>query len=525
MREALMRAPRGINLGGLVVAGVGFFLTRLTISLDLYDTSLAFLTAGVVPLAAGLTVAAFGIALSVGAFEPWYARSVAIWCVVGTASMGVLVVMTLVGIDPMFDPGLMTVRTKTYLSNFLIGGCVGGTFTGVYAARNRRKRLAQTGQAKRMAVLNRVFRDRVLNAITVIRGRADVLTPGSSDPAVAEQALADIQDQTDDLEGTVTEIRQLTRGSSTEEMPVDEIDLLRCVRRSVERASERFPEAEITLDADEVAEPTAWASDRLERAFDRLIENAVVHNDSATPSVSVAVRERGERVTVAISDNGPGLPDEQCQLLESGSVEEYDDPSAGFGLNLVTLMVEGYGGDLDAAVDDTGTTVTVDLVAGTEAPPQIAGLAGTSGVPKARVAFVGLCGIVAGAVMGVVGNVLTDLIPVVGVLYGVSDPLVGWITHEFHSIVFAVVFAGLLRILPPRFSQDHAGRLTVALLWGATLWFLAVGFITPLWLTLLGLPASIPNLPLTGLVTHLVWGLTLGATFSIGLERFTWLQE
>ena len=45
-----------LNYSGFVIAGVGFFLTRFTVTLAIYDDPVRFYLAGVVPLALGLTV-------------------------------------------------------------------------------------------------------------------------------------------------------------------------------------------------------------------------------------------------------------------------------------------------------------------------------------------------------------------------------------------------------------------------------------------------------------------------------------
>jgi two-component system OmpR family sensor kinase len=49
-----------LNYSGLVVAGLGFFLTRFTVTLALYENPVRFYLAGVVPLAIGLGLATFG---------------------------------------------------------------------------------------------------------------------------------------------------------------------------------------------------------------------------------------------------------------------------------------------------------------------------------------------------------------------------------------------------------------------------------------------------------------------------------
>ena len=82
---------------GLVVAAVGFALTRFTVTLARYEDPLRFVVAGVVPLVLGLGLAAFGVVLVVGEFDRSFVRTVTGWCLAGAAGMFVLVVLTLAG--------------------------------------------------------------------------------------------------------------------------------------------------------------------------------------------------------------------------------------------------------------------------------------------------------------------------------------------------------------------------------------------------------------------------------------------
>ena len=52
--------------------------------------------------------------------------------------------------------------------------------------------------------------------------------------------------------------------------------------------------------------------------------------------------------------------------------------------------------------------------------------------------------------------------------------------------------------------------------WSLALWIGAAGLIMPVWLNLVGIPASLPSVSATGLASHLVWGLTLGAAYHAG---------
>jgi signal transduction histidine kinase len=98
-------------------------------------------------------------------------------------------------------------------------------------------------------------------------------------------------------------------------------------------------------------------------AVDNLLENAVVHGDSLTPSVSVTVRRRETdgTVDVVVADDGPGIPEQERQVLVDGRETPLEHGS-GLGLWLVNWIVSESMGEL--AFDDNeprGSVVTISL--------------------------------------------------------------------------------------------------------------------------------------------------------------------
>jgi len=507
-----------VNYSGLVIAGIGFFLTRFTVTLAIYDDPLRFYLAGIVPLALGLGLAAFGVALAVADLRAGFVRTTALWCIIGATTMLVLVVLTLLGsTEGAVD--FTAARSQTYLSNFLIGGSVGGTFTGLYAARTRQQRSALEQQANRLVTLNRILRHEVLNAVTAIRGWVKV------DPSEHPQAIEVIDNRSNDIQQTIEEVKYLTRrtgGGRASRTPLPLRDVL---TDSVETVTERHPEASISV-ASLPDGLTVRANERLSQVFTQLLENAIVHGEDDEPEVDVT--PTATSVTISISDDGPGLPENQQNLLESGDIEEFDDPTTGFGLNVVRLLVESSGGRLDTAVDGTGTTITVTLSraethrARQPTRPELTGVQPLA--PHLVVSFV--AAIIAAVPYGIVSRMLGGSVAGIGVFYGTPDMVVGWLTHEFHSVVFGFVYVGMLSVALERYHDRFRTVVAVAIGWALFLWLFAAGVVAPIWLRLLGIPASLPNLTVRFLAAHLVWGITLGTLTAIGYRYVTpWLDR
>ena len=490
------------NYSGLVVAGVGFFLTRFTVTLAIYDDPVRFYLAGVVPLALGLGLAAFGVALTVADVDPLLVRITALWCVIGGGTMLVLVVLTLLGSTAGTTLDVTTIRSQAYLSNFLIGGSVGGTLTGLYAARNRRHHRALQQQANRLVTLNRLLRHEVLNSVTAIRGYANV------DPAENSEAMSVIDRRGGDIQETIEQVKYLTRRMG-DSGSLATIDLEAAIAAAVEEASERHPNADITVETP-VEDLRVRANDRLPDVLVHLLENAILHGNDDTPTV--VVESTPTDITVTVADDGDGLPESQQRLLEAGDIGEFDDPNTGFGLNVVRLLVESYGGTIETAVDSGGTSITLDLsrVTTDEAEAQLSrtGLSGVRpAVPHLAVSLV--AAVLAGVGYGVVSETLGGSVAGIGVFYGTANAVVGWLTHEFHSVVFGFVYVGLLSVGIERYDDGLGTYVAVGTLWGLALWAVAAGIVAPVWLRLLGIPATIPNLTGSLLASHLVWGVSL----------------
>ncbi|MGB9930258.1 ATP-binding protein [Haloarcula amylolytica] len=510
MFEYIRSLGRGFSPTGLVVAVLGFFLTRFTVTLAVRDSPVAFVFGGVLPLILGLGLSAFGVALVVGEFERGFVRTVTLWCLAGTGAMFVLVLVTLVGNGSMGP--LSAGGSRTYLSNFLIGGGVGGALTGVYAGRSNRQQHELEQQAARLDLVNRILRDRVLNALTVIRGRVELAE--SRDGVGTADVLSVIDDRSAGVQQVVENMKHITHGGA--DLSLDAVPVVPCVKSGVDAVRETHPSADYDLQADVPADLRVRANTMLDNLVAHLVENAVVYNDSDSPRVEVAVTDTTDTVTISVSDNGRGLPERQLDLLDRGEIGSYEDRSTGFGLDLVRLLVRSYGGRTAATVTDGGTTITLTL-------PRVSADGGVAtsqsndvlGLSPRRLSLAVGTSLVAAVVMGVPMQFLSGSVPVIGALYGVQNALVGWLTHGFHSVVFGLVYAALVQTAPDQLS-DGLRYYGVALGWSLALWLVAAGLIMPIWLSLVGIEANLPNLSAVSLLAHLLWGASLAALYRYG---------
>lgn len=128
-------------------------------------------------------------------------------------------------------------------------------------------------------------------------------------------------------------------------------------------------------------------------------------------------------------------------------------------------------------------------------------------------------GLVAGVGMGLIMDVVMGAMPLIGALYGQPTVAAGWLAHLFHSVVFAVVFAAAVMGTPFR-RYGLVGMIGLGAGYGIMLELVAAGVVLPLWANAVGLgPLPVPFLLPIGFVTHLVYGLLLGAFFGFVVTR------
>ena len=469
---------------------VGFALTWYTVVDSLRpDAGVVGFVVGQTPvLVAGLGLTVYGVALAVSSRDGGEADVIATWCVAGTASMGVAVALTYAGAGTNL-PGPSQSRL---VANVLVGGAVGGTLTGVRSAATRRHRRDVSRKADRLTVLNGLLRHEVLNKVNVIEGYA-------ADEADGE-AMRVVRRNADAIGDTVARV-----GSLTGDDEVTPVSLATHLEAAVRTVSERNPDA--VVDAGRIPDLTVRGSSKLDTLFEHLIESALDRGNGETSTARVEVATTGGETLVRIVDDGPALSAAERRAVEEGVPPDRDDPRTGFALAVVRLLVEDVDGRIaaESPVADGGTALTVGLT-------RADGGTGAFGAAPRRLGRAAVAALVAGAAMGLVAQFVTGGMVVIGSLYGVENVAVAWVTHEFHSVCFGLWFVAATATWV-RDNPLTMVALGVGYSW--LLWFVAAGFVMPLWLRAVGVPAPVPNLGLGSLAEHVLWGGTFGGVYGV----------
>lgn len=541
-RDGAMSAPtvRWNRYGGSAIALLGFLITRQFVAQTMQtDSTLSFVLLSLPPLVIGLSLAVYGVVLAVGLFSPAYVRRVTIWCGLGTGGVALLLAATQVEavaagghMAPLSDAPLL-------VGNLLLGGAVGGVVVGDRSAANSDKRAELRRTANRAALVNRLLRHEVINGATIIQGHASLL----ADHPDRERSVEAITNAADRITETIEAVGRIA--TPNEGRDLTDIAVGPVLETVVDAHRAADPECRIVLD-DVDERLTVIADGRLEAVFDELLENARTHGGGP---IRIDVEPTTQAVVVTVADSGSGLDAANRAVLEAGEFPEYDDPGAGFGLQVVSLLVGRYGGrittsggvadgervgsegDDDGAAADEATAAepTADIDAdGTRHEISVwlprydtdIAVADRLGLRAPALTRALTAGLFAGLLMGGFYQATTGTMSVIGSLYGVSHAGIGWLTHLFHSTVFALLFAaGCTAIDIRRYASTLPQAAGVGLAWGVILWFVAAGFVMPAWLVAIGEPASLPTLDLVGLLAHALWGVALGVSDAVLADR------
>jgi signal transduction histidine kinase len=184
------------------------------------------------------------------------------------------------------------------------------------------------------------------NPVATIRACGESLSSSDVTPERAQRLARLVHDSTARLDALVTQFLELARAEAGMlQEPREELDLAALGRARVEhaRSDERWGKLRFELVAGEPARVRGVA-ERLETVVDNLLANAA---SFAQPDgeVRLVVSVQGARVHVAVTDDGPGIAEDDLpRVFERFYTTRRHDKGSGLGLALVQAVVEAHGG-------------------------------------------------------------------------------------------------------------------------------------------------------------------------------------
>ena len=208
--------------------------------------------------------------------------------------------------------------------------------------------------------------------LTRLRNRVEraLAQPGAEDQRDVLQATIDDADQLIATFDSLLTIARLEAGASEGE--IDEIDAAEIARDVAELYDPVADEADVELIVDANG-PTPLRGNRelLSQALANLVDNAIKHGRPTADGkggrqVRIVVKKDGGDVTIAVADNGPGIPEGERSRVQQRFVrleKSRSTPGTGLGLSLAAAAVKLGKGSLELSDANPGLTATLRLPA------------------------------------------------------------------------------------------------------------------------------------------------------------------
>jgi len=209
----------------------------------------------------------------------------------------------------------------------------------------------------------------IIGSVTTLRGIA-----ADAPKAAREELMATIQDEAERLNRFVGNLLDITRlESGTLQFHREAVDLREIVETALRRATRILEQHRVEVDLPPDLPMLEADPPLLEQALFNLLDNAGKYAPKGS-LIRIGARREGERVTIAVEDEGEGIPPEQLERIfdKFHRVQEGDKRPAGTGLGLAICrgFVEAMGGEVKAAnrSDRSGARFTIELPVAAEAP-------------------------------------------------------------------------------------------------------------------------------------------------------------
>jgi signal transduction histidine kinase len=197
------------------------------------------------------------------------------------------------------------------------------------------------------------------NKVNVINGQATRIQDQLD--GSADEGLQAIIEASDDLLMLTEKTSQL-RKANHQEIASDVVNIAVLIEEVVGEVQDDFSDATIEVNALEQAEVVGASLFKI--AVREVIENAIKHSNNPEPTVRVAVTSDSSSngwVEITISDDGPGIPELEEQVLEEGTETPLQHAS-GLGLWVVNWILKTLGGDFTIeSSNSAGTKISFKL--------------------------------------------------------------------------------------------------------------------------------------------------------------------
>ena len=203
--------------------------------------------------------------------------------------------------------------------------------------------------------------------IAVIQGYANMLDRwGKDDPAVLEESIKAIKNESDNMKELIDQLLFLARGDNgRQKLTMDRIDLSSVIREVWEESMMIDPDHKYVLeDCDNCY---IYGDNAMIKQSVRIfVQNAAKYSDKGN-NIKLAVRKNGAKICYIVQDEGIGIAgDELSHIFErfyrSDKARNSSTGGSGLGLSIAKWIIDAHKGNVEVlSRQDIGTRITVSF--------------------------------------------------------------------------------------------------------------------------------------------------------------------
>lgn len=203
--------------------------------------------------------------------------------------------------------------------------------------------------------------------IAVIQGYVNMLDRwGKDDPAVLEESIKAIKNESDNMKELIDQLLFLARGDNgRQKLSMDRIDLSSVIREVWEESMMIDPDHKYVLeDCDNCY---IYGDNAMIKQSVRIfVQNAAKYSDKGN-NIKLAVRKNGSKICYIVQDEGIGIAgDELSHIFErfyrSDKARNSSTGGSGLGLSIAKWIIDAHKGNVEVlSRQDIGTRITVSF--------------------------------------------------------------------------------------------------------------------------------------------------------------------
>ena len=199
------------------------------------------------------------------------------------------------------------------------------------------------------------------NPFSIISLGSNIISQRYKDDPKTARICENMESQIRRMVNMANDLAAFARGDSQIEIAYVSVDTLFANFRELNMPFFKDQKVELVMQGNGVS--LQGDASKLLRVLQNLISNAIeaLHNADIKGRVEVVAKENDKAVTLTLSDNGPGIPEDIRDTFFEPFVTRGKNEGTGLGTAIVKSIIDAHHGEIEFETNAQGTTFTIRL--------------------------------------------------------------------------------------------------------------------------------------------------------------------